>query len=221
LPGDAHGRTFLHRRGAARRPTGTARGTNLVRLDVQPLTRDRWPDLAELFDRPGGSIVRGCWCMYYRNTGASGGQGNRNRAAMKRLVDRGVVPGLIGYLDGSPVAWLSLGPREEYAKLRRSPVMKPVDDRPVWSIVCFYVDRRVRGQHVAERMLRAGMAYARSQGVRTLEAYPVDKPEPSHDEFMFYGAKTMFDRAGFVEVARRTKTRPVMRRALRPRVKAV
>ena len=185
------------------------------------MTRDRWRDLAELFNRPGGSIVRGCWCMYYRNTGASGGQGKTNRAAMKRLVDRGVVPGLIGYLDGSPVAWLSLGPREGYRKLRRSPVMKPVDDRPVWSIVCFYVDRRARGQHVAERMLRAGMAFARSQGVRLLEAYPVDKPEPSDDEFMFYGAKTMFDRAGFVEVARRTQTRPVMRRTLRPRVKSV
>jgi ribosomal protein S18 acetylase RimI-like enzyme len=194
---------------------------DLVRLDVQPLTRDRRPDLAELFNRPGGSIVRGCWCMYYRNSGASGGQGKRNRAAMKRLVDRGVVPGLIGYLDGSPVAWLSLGPREEYGKLRRSPVMKPVDDRPVWSIVCFYVDRRMRGQHVADRMLRAGMAFARSQGVRMLEAYPVDKPEPSHDEFMFNGAKSMFDRAGFVEVARRTKTRPVMRRTLRPPAKPV
>jgi hypothetical protein len=65
------------------------------------------------------------------------------------------------------------------------------------------------------------MAFARSQGVRMLEAYPVDKPEPSEDESMFYGAKTMFDRAGFVEVARRTQTRPVMRRALRPTVKSV
>lgn len=194
--------------------------TGSVRLDVQPLTSDRWPDLVELFNRPGGSIVRGCWCMYYRNTGASGGDGKKNRAAMKRLVDRGIVPGLIGYVEGSPVAWLSLGPREGYEKLRRSPVMKPVDDRPVWSIVCFYVDRRARGRRLAERMLRSGMDYARSQGIRMLEAYPVDKPEPSHDDFMFYGAKTMFDRAGFVEVARRRATRPVMRRTLRPRVKA-
>jgi ribosomal protein S18 acetylase RimI-like enzyme len=190
-----------------------------VRLDVQPLTRERWPDLVELFNRPGGSIVRGCWCMYYRNARGAGGEGRKNRAAMKRVVDRGVVPGLIGYADGSPVAWLSLGPREAYEKLRRSPVMKPVDDRPVWSIVCFYVDRRARGQRAAERMLQEGIAYARSKGVRMLEAYPVDKPEPSHDDFMFHGAKRMFDRAGFVEVARRKETRPVMRRTLRPRAK--
>jgi hypothetical protein len=34
---------------------------------------------------------------------------------------------------------------------------------------------------------------------------------------MFFGAKRMYDRAGFKEVARRKETRPVMRRALRPR----
>jgi len=61
-----------------------------------------------------------------------------NRSALKRLVDNGVVPGLLGYRDGKPIAWLSLGPREQYAKLAKSPVMKAVDDKPVWSVVCFY-----------------------------------------------------------------------------------
>jgi ribosomal protein S18 acetylase RimI-like enzyme len=188
-----------------------------MKLAVHPLTRDRWQDLVELFGRPGGSIVRGCWCMYYRTTGASGGDREQNRSAMKRLVDRGMVPGLIGYVDDSPVAWVSLGPREDYRKLRRSPVMKPVDDEDVWSIVCFYVDRPQRRKGAAEAMLRAAIDYARSQGVRILEAYPVDKEAPSHDDFMFFGAKAMYDRAGFKEVARRKPTRPVMRRVLRPR----
>jgi ribosomal protein S18 acetylase RimI-like enzyme len=190
-----------------------------MKLVVQPLTPERWPDLVELFGRPGGSIVRGCWCMYYRKSGggAAAADGPRNRTALKRLVDRGTVPGLIGYREDRPVAWLSLGPRENYAKLQRSPVMKPVDDRPVWSIVCFYVDRRERGRGTAEAMLRAGIDYARTQGVRLVEAYPVDKAVRSSDDFMFYGAKSMYDRAGFREVARRTPTRPVMRRALRPR----
>ena len=188
-----------------------------MKLDVHPLTSDRWPDLVELFGRPGGSIVRGCWCMYYRSSGASAGARERNRSAMKRLVDGGTIPGLLGYLDGSPVAWISLGPREDYGKLRRSPVMKPVDDEAVWSIVCFYVDRRERRKGAAEAMLRGAIDYARSRGVRILEAYPVDKPERSHDDFMFFGAKTMYDRAGFKEVARRKQNRPVMRRAIRPR----
>jgi ribosomal protein S18 acetylase RimI-like enzyme len=189
-----------------------------MRLDVRPLTKSRWKDLVELFNRPGASIVRGCWCMYYRKTGGSGvGAGAGNRAAMKSLVDGGRIPGLIGYQDGNPVAWLSLGPRDDYAKLQRSPVMKPVDQKPVWSIVCFFVDSRARGGGLAEAMLKAGIDYARSKGARLLEAYPVDKTERSHSDFMWFGAKSMYDRAGFKEVARRKPTRPVVRKAIRPR----
>jgi GNAT superfamily N-acetyltransferase len=193
-----------------------------VKLDVHPVTRDRWSDLVELFGRPGASIARGCFCMYYRKTGGSGvGPGAENRRAMRALVDRGIVPGLIGYQNGRPVGWISLGPREDYAKLQRSPVMKPVDDKPVWSIVCFFVDSKARGQGVSEKLLKAAIAYARSQGARLLEAYPVDKEEPSHADFMWFGAKTMYDRAGFKEVARRKETRPVVRRALRASPKAI
>jgi ribosomal protein S18 acetylase RimI-like enzyme len=180
-------------------------------FETHPITKERWSDLVELFDRP---IVRTCFCMFYRKTGAGTGVGLNNRQAMKALVDQGTVPGLIGYENGVPVAWVSLAPREEYAKLRRSPVMKPVDDRPVWSIVCFFVDRSARGRGLAERMLEAAVEYARSRGADLLEAYPVDKPEPSHPDAMFFGAKAMYDRAGFREVARRRPTRPVVRKSL-------
>jgi GNAT superfamily N-acetyltransferase len=139
---------------------------------------------------------------------------------MKALVNQATVPGLIGYENGAPVAWVSLGPREDYAKLRRSPAMKPVDDRPVWSIVCFFVDREARGRGLSERMLRAALDYARSCGARLVEAYPVDKEERSHPDSMFFGAKSMYDRAGFREVARRRPTRSVVRKALRPRTSA-
>jgi GNAT superfamily N-acetyltransferase len=183
-------------------------------VEVHPVTKERWSDLAALFDRP---IVRTCFCMFYRKTGAGTGVGSDNRKAMKALVDGGTAPGLIGYENGVPVAWVSLGPREDYAKLRRSPVMKPVDDRPVWSIVCFFVDSRARGRGLSERMLRAATDYARSRGARLLEAYPVDSDERTHPDDMFFGAKSMYDRAGFQEVARRRPTRPVVRKRLRPK----
>jgi GNAT superfamily N-acetyltransferase len=182
-------------------------------FEALPVTKERWPDLVELFDRP---VVRTCFCMFYRKTGAATGVGRDNRRAMKALVDRGTVPGLIGYDNGVPVAWVSLGPREDYPKLRRSPVMKPVDERPVWSIVCFFVDRGARGRGLSERMLRAAVDHARSSGARLLEAYPVDKDGQSHPDVMFFGAKSMYDRAAFREVARRRPTRPVVRKTLRP-----
>ena len=193
-----------------------------MKLDVRPLTKSRWKDVVELFGRPGASIPRGCWCMYYRKTGGHGGVGPAvaNKRALKSMVDRGYAPGLIGYENGRPVGWISLSPREDYPKLQRSPVMKPVDDKPVWSIVCFFVDRESRGKGVSEKLLKGAMEYARSQGATLLEAYPVDKDEPSHPDFMWFGAKGMYDRAGFKEVARRKENRPVVRKAIRPRAAA-
>jgi GNAT superfamily N-acetyltransferase len=134
-----------------------------------------------------------------------------------QLVDGGVEPGLVGYLDGAPVGWISLGPREEYLKLQRSRVMKPVDDAAVWSVVCTYVAKTHRGMGLQHRLLRAAIDYARDHRVRLLEAYPVDKPERSHDDFMFFGSRSLYERAGFTEVVRRSPTRVVMRRAIRPR----
>ena len=133
------------------------------------------------------------------------------------MVDDGVVPGLVGYVDGQPVGWISLGPREDYLKLRRSPVMKPVDDAEVWSIVCTFVAKAHRGRGLQHRLLAAALDFARDNGVRLLEAYPVDKPGRSHDDFMFFGSRHLYEKAGFTEVVRRSPTRVVMRRRLRPR----
>jgi len=193
------------------------RGVNFA---ARPLTPQTWPDLEALFGLPGGSIVRGCWCMYYRRTGkvsvsAAAGEGNKQQLCS--LVDAGVVPGLVGYVDGRPAGWISLGPREDYLKLRRSPVMKPVDDAEVWSVVCTYVAREFRGRGLQHRLLAAGLDFARQHGVRLVEAYPVDKPVRSHDDFMFFGSRSLYERAGFTEVVRRSPTRVVMRRVLRPR----
>lgn len=187
-------------------------------FQARPLTPDSWPDLEQLFGLPGGSIVRGCWCMHYRKTGqASGPAGAESKLALCDLVNRGVVPGLIGYFQGSPAGWISLGPREEYRRLRRSPIMKPVDDTKVWSVVCSYVAKPYRGLGLQHQMLAAAIGFARDHGARVLEAYPVDKTERSHDDFMFFGSRSLYERAGFREVVRRSPTRVVMRRALRPR----
>jgi ribosomal protein S18 acetylase RimI-like enzyme len=113
-----------------------------------------------------------------------------------------------------PVGWVSLGPRAAYARLARSPVMKPVDTQPVWSIVCFVVPAEFRGQGVARALLDGAIAYAKRRRITLLEAYPVDRRQRSSDESMWFGAKSMFDRAGFEEVMRRKPARPIVR--LRP-----
>ena len=190
-----------------------------TRFETKPLTPQTWADLEALFELPGGSIVRGCWCMYYRKTGrqpeAEWGQGNKDQLCS--IVDAGGMPGLVGYVDGAPVCWISFGPREDFLKMRRSPIMKPVDDTEVWSIVCSYVAKSHRGSGLQHRLLAAAMDYSRDHGVRVLEAYPVDKAQPSADDFMFFGSRSLYEKAGFREVVRRSPTRVVMRRGLRPR----
>jgi GNAT superfamily N-acetyltransferase len=188
-----------------------------VGFEAKPLTAETWGDLERLFDKPGGSIVRGCWCMYYRRSGkvsVAAAAGADNKAQLRGVVDSGTAPGLVGYVDAEPVGWISLGPRADYRKLQRSRVMKPVDDVPVWSVVCTFVAKTHRGQGLQHALLAAAIAWARSNGVQTLEAYPVDKPERSHDDFMFFGSRSLYEAAGFTEVVRRSPTRVVMRRTL-------
>lgn len=196
---------------------GEPRQTFPRKLAVRPLTPARWSDLETIFNARGCSIARRCWCMYYRQSGSSGAtpgwsmDARANRAGLKQLVDSGHPPDLIGYSGRTPVGWISLAPRAEYARLKRSPVMKAVDDRPVWSVICFVVPSEYRSKGVAQALLEGAVAYARRQGATLIEAYPVDRPTRSGDEAMWFGAKAMYDRAGFREVARRKPERPIVR----------
>lgn len=118
------------------------------------------------------------------------------------------------------MGWVSLGPREDYERLAYSKVLAPLDETPVWSIVCFVVSRRSRGQGVAAALLDAAIDYTREQGATTLEAYPVDTGEgrvPAVNAY--HGTLAMFERAGFIVAARHqwnasTPVRPIVRLAL-------
>lgn len=186
-------------------------------LHVKPLTSDTFGDLETLFAKKGCSFARDCWCMGYRLSGKvvlPEGQSLKDyrKQLIKERANQTPAPGLIGYdADDNPVGWVTFGPREEFARLAKSPVMKPVDDKQVWSILCFVVPSPDRGQGVAARMLDHAIAFAREQGAAAVEAYPLDKPERSQPQFLWHGAQSMFVKAGFTEIARRKPERPVMR----------
>ena len=102
-------------------------------------------------------------------------------------------------------------------ELAKSPVMKPVDDKSVWSVVCFYTALDARNTGVSAAMLRHAARFAQENGATLLEAYPVDGSDRARDDAMWFGAKRMYDAAGFHEVARRKARRPIVRKALRSR----
>jgi GNAT superfamily N-acetyltransferase len=180
-------------------------------LHIQPLTPQRWADFEKLFGKNGA--YGGCWCMYWRiaRSEFSRQSGEGNRQALKALVDEGVVPGVLAYLDGEPAGWCSLAPREEFASLERSRTLKRLDDRPVWSIVCFFVGKPYRQQGLMLRLIQGAVAYAAGQGARIVEAYPADPGEkhlPPVSSYM--GLVEIFRQAGFVEVKRPSPSHVMM-----------
>jgi len=188
-----------------------------LELTFHPVTPDRWADLETLFGPRGA--CGGCWCMYWRLRRSEFEQfkGEGNRQFLKSIVEAGEVPGLLAYHDGLPVGWVSVEPRPAFPALERSRILKPVDDQPVWSVVCFYVARGYRRKGVTVALLRAAVGYARQQGAAILEGYPVEpKDAKAPDPFVYTGLASAFRQAGFQEVLRRSETRPIMRYTFPP-----
>jgi GNAT superfamily N-acetyltransferase len=155
--------------------------------------------------------------MYWRlgDTQFKTQQGERNRKSMERLVDQGEMPGILAYLGPRPIGWCAVAPRENYVRLQRSRVLKQIDEQPVWSIVCLLVDKEFRRRGVSVALLNAAADYVRLRGGRIVEGYPVE-PRTNHmpDAFAWTGVASAYRRAGFMELARRSATRPIMRRIL-------
>ncbi len=185
-------------------------------FSFHPLTPDRWPDLEALFG-PRGACA-GCWCMYWRQSRKDFEQmkGEPNRLAFKALVTSGDVPGILAYDGERPAGWVSLAPREAFPTLKRSRILKPIDEQPVWSVVCFLVHKDYRRRGLTVELLRAAEKFAASQGARILEGYP-EEPKSAHAPavFIYTGVASAFLQAGYEEAARRSPARPVMRKSLR------
>jgi GNAT superfamily N-acetyltransferase len=180
-----------------------------------PLTAARWKDFERLFG-PRGACA-GCWCMWWRLTAKEfeRRKGTSNKRAMKALVRRGDVPGILAYAGEEAVGWCAAAPREAYARLRRSRILRPVDDADVWSVVCFFVAKDWRRRGVTTALLRAATKYVRSRGGKIVEGYPVEPAKGKvPDAFAYPGLAGAFKAAGFVEVARRSPTRPIMRHVI-------
>jgi len=181
-------------------------------LSVHPVTPERWHELEQLFGSRGA--CGGCWCMWFRlpRRDYEAGRGERNRRALHSLVLSGHPPGLLGYVDGAPVAWCSIAPRSEYRRLLASRTMQPPDALPAWTIMCLFVARTHRRKGYSVDMIRAACAFARDAGAPLVEAFPL-KPNSADVPPIFASQGTLgaFLAAGFVPVAEPSTTRVLVR----------
>ena len=181
-------------------------------LTFHPLELRRWNDFETLFGERGA--CGGCWCMSWR-LARSGfeklkGQGNKN--AMKRLVRNNEQIGMIAYSDGKPIGWCAVAPREHFIKLENARVLKRIDDQPVWSITCFFINKEFRRKGISVELLKSVIAFCRENGVEIIEAYPIipySKNMPA--AFAWTGILSSFSKAGFTVAKRWSKARPIVR----------
>ena len=186
----------------------------LLRLQFHPVTPDRWKDFEHLFGENGACA--GCWSrsVWWRLSRAEFSEKHYdgNKRAIKKIITTGQEPGILAYVDGEPIRWCAVAPREAYPSLDRSSVLQRVDDQPVWSVTCFYVARGSRRSGVTGQLLEAAIQFARKHGAHIIEGYPVDSGgEKKNPPSVFTGLASTFERAGFVEVVRRSPARPIMR----------
>jgi GNAT superfamily N-acetyltransferase len=185
--------------------------SNNSEITYLPLTPDRWHDFEHLFGSNGA--CGGCWCTWWRLSRADFNKFSYEdkKNITRTIVQSGKVTGLLAFEGEEPVAWVALGPREEFPALERSKILARVDDQPVWCINCFYIEKLHRLQGLMTGLIAAAVAYARSQGAAIVEAYPVEPHKGSDSGSLYYGVVSCFATAGFVEVARRSEFHPVMR----------
>jgi GNAT superfamily N-acetyltransferase len=189
-------------------------------FDTRPLTPDRVDDFATVANpnrRPSH-----CWCLSHRLSAREITElgGGSREAAFRALCARENPPGVIGYDDGEPVGWCSIGPRSENTRLSQSRLIRPLDDVPVWSIICVVIRGGHRRRGYTTPLINGAVEYAATRGAPAVESYPVAPGSGRIDLTMaFVGTRAMFANAGF-EVAGSTDAvasklpRLVMRRTL-------
>jgi len=182
-------------------------------LEIEPLTKKNWNKFVKLFGEKGA--CGNCWCMYYRlskNEFNAGKANEGNKLAMKEIVWEDRPAGLLGLFEGNAIAWCAFAPREDFIKLKNSRVHKRIDNKEVWCIPCFFIDKNYRRSGVSVQLLKGAIKYAKEKGIKIIEAYPAIPSQVSlPDSFAWIGLFKSFERAGFEIADRKSKNRPMVR----------
>lgn len=183
-----------------------------LNLEIFPLDINRWKDFETLFGDRGA--CGGCWCMSWRlkRSVFENQKGDGNKSAMRKLVEQNESVGLLAYIDHKPIGWCAVAPREVYLKLENSRILKRIDNEPVWSITCFFIDKSYRRKGISLELLKGVIKHGMDNNVKIIEGYPfVPYNDKIPDAFAWTGIPSAFEKAGFVVAERRSKSKPIMR----------
>ncbi|HET9746350.1 MAG TPA: GNAT family N-acetyltransferase [Chitinophagaceae bacterium] len=183
-----------------------------MKLKLEPLTASNWKAFETLMGEKGG--CGNCWCMYFRLPYKTF-QENKpdgNKKMMKQLVSKGLPQGLIASLNTEPVGWIALAPREDYMRVENSRVFRRIDDKPIWSITCFFIKKEFRRQGLSKELIKGAVDFAKKKKIKTLEAYPaIPYAEKVPHPFLWVGVLSSFINNGFRIVRQHSKSRAMVR----------
>ena len=171
-------------------------------IKIIPVDKTNWSDFETLFKSKGGPGY--CWCMAWRMTRDE--LKHNNSPGRKKFIKQRVwseTPiGLLAYADKEAIAWCSIAPRETYQRLGGDESLENV-----WSIVCFYIKKEFRDKGLIDLLIESAKKYAKKNGAKYLEAYPVETDSPS---YRFMGFIKTFEKADFNFVKKAGTRRHVM-----------
>jgi GNAT superfamily N-acetyltransferase len=171
-------------------------------IKIKPVEKSNWRDFETLFSSKGGPGY--CWCMAWRMNKdelKSNNSSNRKKFIKQRVWSETPI-GLLAYINNEPIAWCSIAPRETYQRLGGDETLENV-----WSIACFYIKREFRDHGLIDQLIASAKEYAKGNGAKYVEAYPVEPDSPS---YRFMGFVKTFEKAGFSFVKKAGTRRHVM-----------
>ncbi len=185
---------------------------SMAQVKFEPLSAANWEHFEKLMGEKGG--CGGCWCMTFRLP-TKEFRANKfagNKGLIKRIVDSGMPVGLVGIVNNNPFGWIAFAPREHYIKIENSRSLKRIDQRPVWSITCFFIEKEYRRKGFSAIMIRGAIEFAGKNKISILEAYPAipysDKVSPP---FLWTGVLSAFLENGFKVVHQYGKSKAMVR----------
>lgn len=184
-------------------------------IEIRPATADRFDDVEHALT--GGGDGASCWCQWWmlRNKDWSAASSDEKRELLRDDLTRQPAAGLVAYVDDEPAGWVKVMPRTSQTRLAYTKTLQqspePIDDASVWAVTCFVVRSEHRGAGLGRALLDAAVTYARDNGARVVEGYPIDTTiKKASSNALFHGNASTFRDAGFREVASPAPGRPIV-----------
>ena len=182
------------------------------------LEESTWPAYRELIERNNG-VFGGCWCLGFHHEGAPP-KAPRTVETKRELKHERVLAGTTHaalVFDGDDcVGWAQFGSPAELPRIKSLKAYeKELVDLPDWRIACCYVGKGHRRAGVSTTAINGALGLIAGAGGGVVEDYPENAAEVPAG-FLFNGALSTYEAAGFTRDRQIGKHRWVVTRTVAP-----